>query len=141
MTDPAPVEPESLTPPRRRGRRRTVAPVTRIVVAGLSASTTFGLVALMGATADATPEGVVDPAVGPGARSASADPDGAPPPPTTRRRVYVIDHLPADAPLPDGSAPGSDPVPRAAEVPDGAPAAATGTQAPLGMARSRTRRS
>ncbi len=130
----------TMTEPVRRRRRRVVAPVGRIVTAGLSASAMFGLVAVMGATADASEDGVVvDPAVSPG--PGSADPSGAPPPTTTRRKVYVIEHLPADAPLADGSAPGSDPAPGAAEIPDGAPATATSEQAPLGLARSRTRRS
>ena len=129
-----------MTEPGARRRRRVVAPVGRVVTAGLSASAMFGLVAVMGATADATTtDGVVLEPVVQGA--GSADPSGAPPPTTTRRKVYVIEHLPADAPLADGSAPGSDPTPGSAEIPDGAPADATSPQAPLGLARSRTRRS
>lgn len=132
----------TMTEPGVRRRRRVVAPVGRVVTAGLSASAMFGLVAVMGATADASttaPDGVVLEPVVKGA--SSTDPAGAPPPTTTRRKVYVIEHLPADAPLADGSAPGSDPTPGSAEIPDGAPADATSPQAPLGLARSRTRRS
>lgn len=113
-----------------------MAPVGRIVVAGLSASATFGLVAVMGAVAGADAEtdlAPLDPAL--------ADPatDGAPAtlptaPTTTRRKVYVIDHLPADAPVP-GAAPLAEDA--ADPAPDGAPASAPLTTRPL----ARTRRS
>lgn len=132
--------------PAVRRRRRVVAPVGRIVVAGLSASATFGLVAVMGAVADPATDGLApaagpDPAVG-GADGARGT---APPPTTTRRRVYVIDHLPVDAPLP-----GDATVPGAAEVPDERPdPAATSTgqvtadppAAGVAPATARTRRS
>lgn len=125
--------------PVARRRRRVVAPVGRIVVAGLSASATFGLVAVMGAVAGAntdtdlapTDPALADPVAGAPAGSPTTVPTA---PTTTRRKVYVIDHLPADAPVP-GAATLAPDAPNPA--PDGAPASAPLTTRPL----ARTRRS
>ena len=80
----------------RRRRRRVAAPLSRIVVAGLSASATFGIVAVMGAVANAdggTAElaPAADPAIGlvPPTTSSTILPT------TTRRQVIVVEHLPA----------------------------------------------
>ena len=105
MTTDAGGSPRSHEVARRRRRRRVAAPLSRIVVAGLSASATFGIVAVMGAVANAdggTAElaPAADPAIG-----------DVPPttlstilPTTTRRQVIVVEHLPAETPA---SAPGS----------------------------------
>lgn len=58
--------------PAVRRRRRVVAPVGRIVVAGLSVSATFGLVAVMGVVADPATDGLA-PAVGPDPAVGGAD--------------------------------------------------------------------
>ncbi len=129
--------------PAARRRRRVVAPVGRIVVAGLSASATFGLVAVMGAVAGADAEtdlAPLDPALAdPAAETPAGSPTTVPTAPTTtRRKVYVIDHLPADAPVPGAAALEEDaPNPVADPAPDGAPASAPLTTRPL----ARTRRS
>ena len=97
-----------------RRRRRVAAPLSRIVVAGLSASATFGLVAVMGAVAHADS--------GPAELDPAADPaiGLVPPttqwstilPTTTRRRVIVVEHLPAESPV----APGPTSPPRPAQA-------------------------
>lgn len=89
----------------RRRRRRVAAPLSRIVVAGLSASATFGIVAVMGAVANADGTAELAPAADPAI-------DDVPPTTlstilatTTRRQVIVVEHLPAETPA--VSAPGS----------------------------------
>jgi hypothetical protein len=96
MTDPAP-----RTPPRsgaggaaRRtsGRRGTVAPASRLVIAGLSTAATCGIVAALalGQPTEPAPDPVLDvaPAV---PASAPAPEEAAAPPPTTIvvNRIYV----------------------------------------------------
>ena len=113
----------------RRRRRRVAAPLSRIVVAGLSASATFGIVAVMGAVANAdggTAElaPLADPAIGlvpPTALSPTL-------PTTTRRQVIVVEHLPAETPPPAAAA--SSPAPAASPEPASALPASVGALAP-----------
>ncbi len=120
-TDPG-GSPRSRKVARRRRRRRVAAPLSRIVVAGLSASATFGLVAVMGAVARSDSGTVaLDPAAGPAiglvppTTLSSVLPTILPT--TTRRQVVVVEHLPAESP----AAPASASSPALATSPEVAP--------------------